>query len=946
MTAEHERLDRDRLGREPWRRWGPYVSDRQWGTVREDYSPDGNAWDYLPFDHARSRAYRWGEDGIAGICDTKQRLCLTLALWNGRDPFLKERLFGLTNGQGNHGEDVKEHYYFLDATPSHSYLKMLYKYPQRPYPYADLIAESAKRTREQPEYELIDTGIFDEDRYFDVFVEYAKAGPDDILMRVTAHNRGPEPTELHLLPTMWFRNTWAWKPSEAKPVLRTDGPGRIDIEHPKLGNYTLHIDGDAELLFCENDTNSRRLFGSKASGYFKDGINDYVVNSDKAACSSATGTKAAAYYRRTVPAGGLVTVKVRLLSPSSPQRGGGQGEGYNGQSTSTPHPDPLPNGEGERKFDAFADFDSIFTARIAEADEFYAHLQTGTIDPDARLVQRQAYAGMVWTKQFYHYDVPLWLDGDPVTPPPPEWRHHGRNSDWRHVAESDIISMPDKWEYPWFAAWDLAFHCIPLAHLDPEFAKQQLVLLTREWFMHPNGQLPAYEWNFGDVNPPVHAWATWRVYQIDRKNSRRENPDSHGDLAFLERVFHKLLLNFTWWVNRKDAQGRNIFQGGFLGLDNIGVFDRSKPLPTGGFINQADGTAWMAMYCLNLMRIALELALHNPVYQDIATKFFEHFLGIAEAMTNIGGSGEPGASATGVGLWDEQDEFYYDELNLPNGKMVKLKVRSMVGLIPLFAVETLEPEMLARLPGFRERMEWLLENRPHLADLVSRWHEPGRGDRRLLSLLRGHRMKCLLRRLLDEAEFLSDYGVRALSRHHLHEPYVFTAGGQMQAVWYVPAESDSGLFGGNSNWRGPIWMPVNYLIIESLQKFHHYYGDDFKVECPAGSGKMVTIEEVAEELTRRLTRLFLRDEHGRRPIFGDKGKLQTDPQFRDYLLFPEYFHGDTGRCCGAAHQTGWTGLIAKLLRPRRRERECPTATFRPGRTMDGPDEEVKQASKA
>ncbi|HEX4591879.1 MAG TPA: glucosidase [Gemmataceae bacterium] len=892
MTAEHDRLERDRLGQESWRRWGPYVSDRQWGTVREDYSADSDAWVYLPFDHSRSRAYRWGEDGIAGISDEKQILCLALALWNGKDPILKERLFGLTNGQGNHGEDVKEDYYYLDATPTHSYLKMLYKYPQRPFPYAELIAENGRRNREQPEFELLDTGVFNDDRYFDVFVEYAKAGPDDILMRVTAWNRGPEPAELHLLPTVWFRNRWSWKVTEPKPTLRVDGPGRIAVEHADLGNYTLFVDGDAEILFCENETNTRRLYGSKDVGPFKDGINDYVVNNDNAACGLATGTKIAAHYRRSIAAGGSVTVRVRLAPAAKPQA-------------------------------AFADFDEIFARRIAEADEFYDHLQHGTPDPDARLIQRQAYAGMVWSKQFYHFDVPEWLDGDPGQPPPPEWRHHGRNSDWRHLWTRDIVSMPDKWEYPWFAAWDLAFHCIPLAHLDAEFAKQQLVLLTREWYMHPNGQLPAYEWNFGDVNPPVHAWAVWRVYQIDRKAR------GHGDVAFLERVFHKLLLNFTWWVNRKDAQGRNIFQGGFLGLDNIGVFDRSKPLPTGGFINQADGTAWMGMYSLNLMRIALELALHNPVYQDIATKFFEHFLGIAEAMTNIGGSGEHGASS-GVGLWDEDDEFYYDELNLPNGRMVKLKVRSMVGLIPMFAVETLEPEMLAKLPEFTKRLEWFLENRPNLANLVSRWKEPGRGERRLLSLLRGHRLKSLLRRMLDESEFLSDYGVRALSRHHLHEPYVFTAGGQMQAVWYLPGESDTGLFGGNSNWRGPIWMPVNYLILESLQKFHHYYGDDFKVECPTGSGKMVTIEEVSEELTRRLTRLFLRDEHGRRPIFGESAKLQTDPHFRDYLVFPEYFHGDTGRGCGAMHQTGWTGLVAKLLRPRRRERQAPAGTFQPG----------------
>jgi hypothetical protein len=877
MTAEHERLERDRLGQENWRRWGPYVSDRQWGTVREDYSADGDAWDYFPHAHARSRAYRWGEDGLAGVSDHKQRLCIALALWNGRDPILKERLFGLTNGQGNHGEDVKELYYYLDATPTHSYLKMLYKYPQRPYPYEALVAENGKRNREEPEYELLDTGIFDDDRYFDVFVEYAKAGADELLMRVSAFNRGPDAAELHILPTVWFRNTWAWKVGETKPSLRADGPGQIAIEHPLLGNYLLQFDGDADLLFTENETNTPRLYSAKVQGHFKDAFHDYVIAGDQTACALATGTKAAAHYRRTIPAGESATLRVRL-SLAKPQA-------------------------------AFSDFDEIFARRIAEAAEFYDHLQHGTIDPDARLIQRQAYAGLVWTKQYYHYDVTEWLDGDPAQPSPPADRHQSRNADWRHLTNSDIISMPDKWEYPWFAAWDLAFHCIPLAHLDPEFAKGQLVLLAREWYMHPNGQLPAYEWNFGDVNPPVHAWATWRVYQIDRKAR------GHGDIAFLERVFHKLLLNFTWWVNRKDPQGRNIFQGGFLGLDNIGVFDRSKPLPTGGFINQADGTAWMAMYSLNLMRIALELALHNPVYQDIATKFFEHFLGIAEAMTNIGGDN------AGIGLWDDQDEFYYDELNLPDGRMVKLRVRSMVGLIPLFAVETLEPEMLARLPEFRRRLEWFLDHRPHLANLVSRWQEPGRGERRLLSLLRGHRVKCLLRRLLDETEFLSDYGIRALSRHHLHEPYVFTAGGQMQAVWYLPAESDSGLFGGNSNWRGPIWMPVNYLIIESLQKFHHYYGDDFKVECPHGSGRMVTIEEVTEELTRRLTRLFLRNEHGRRPVFGDYAKLQNDAHFRDYLLFPEYFHGDNGRCVGAAHQTGWTALVAKLFRPRRRERE-------------------------
>jgi hypothetical protein len=891
MNAERQRLDDDRVGRAAWRRWGPYLSERQWGTVREDYSATGDAWDSFPHDHARSRAYRWGEDGLAGFCDDGQRVCLALALWNGRDPILKERLFGLANGEGNHGEDVKELHYYLDATPSHSYLKMLYKYPQREFPYLRLAEENRRRGKQEPEFELPDAGVFDDDRYFDVFVEYAKAAPDDVLMRVTVCNRGPDAAEVHVLPQVWFRNTWSWQPGAPRPELRYLGSGVVGLGRDQA-EHSFHADGTPEFLFCDNDTNVRRLYGDEAArGFFKDAFHEFVVQGNAAAVNpNHAGTKAAAHFRTAVPPGGQVQYRVRL--------------------------------RGATDATAFADFDTVFADRRREVDEFYDDLQKDIADPDARSVQRQAFAGLIWNKQFYCYDVPRWLAGDPAQPAPPPERRRGRNAEWLHLNNADVVSMPDKWEYPWYAAWDLAFHMIPFALIDPEFAKAQLVLLTREWYMHPNGQLPAYEWDFGDVNPPVHAWAAWRVFQIDRNKRRAEGRKAPGhdpgDLAFLERVFHKLMLNFTWWVNRKDAQGRNVFQGGFLGLDNIGVFDRSSPLPTGGFLNQADGTAWMAMYCLNLMRIALELALHNPVYEDIASKFFEHFLHIAEAMTNIGGNGGPGASATGVGLWDDADEFYYDQLNLPGGEVAKLKVRSLVGLVPLFAVETLEPALLARLPDFTRRLNWLLNHRPDLCQLVSRWQEPGVGERRLLSLLRGHRMKCLLRRMLDETEFLSDYGVRSVSKAHEREPYTFWADGRPHSVRYEPGESESGLFGGNSNWRGPIWFPVNYLIIESLQKFHHYYGDDFKVECPTGSGRFVTIKQVSAELTRRLSRIFLRDAAGRRAAFGDADKLQTDPHFRDHLLFHEYFHGDTGRGVGSAHQTGWTALIAKLLHPRRR----------------------------
>jgi mannosylglycerate hydrolase MGH1-like protein/glycosyl hydrolase family 63 len=860
-----------------WSVWGPYLSERQWGTVREDYSADGNAWESLSHDAARSRAYRWGEDGILGISDDRQILCFALALWNGRDAILKERLFGLINTEGNHGEDVKECYYYLDATPTHSYLKALYKYPQRPFPYAELVEENGRRGRNDPEFELLDTGVFDDQRYFDVVVEYAKQSPSDILIRISVHNRGPEAAALHLLPQLWFRNTWAWGRPVHKPELTVEHD--VAVARSELGTYRLYRESDAPWLFTENDSNVVRLFGAPAAGgYCKDAFHEFVVAGNSSAVNpERRGTKTTAHHHLDVPAGGVAVGRLRLTTESCR--------------------------------DPFAGFDAVIGERRREADDFYDRLQEG-LSGDRRLVQRQALAGMIWGRQFFYYDVPQWLNGDPGQPAPPSTRARGRNRDWRHLHNADVISMPDKWEYPWYAAWDLAFHTVALALVDPTFAKHQLVLLTREWYMHPNGQLPAYEWAFGDVNPPVHGWAAWRVFQIDRKWRRRVRKDDTGDLAFLERVFHKLMLNFTWWVNRKDAEGRNIFQGGFLGLDNIGVFDRSAPLPTGGHIDQSDGTSWMAMYCLNLMRIALELAQYNHVYEDIATKFFEHFLNIAEAMTRAG---------DGMGLWNDEDGFFYDLLHLPDGHTVPLKVRSMVGLIPLFAVETLEPELCARLPAFAGRLDWFLNYRPDLAGLVSRWTEPGKGERRLLSLLRGSRMKKLLRRMLDEREFLSDYGVRALSRYHHERPYTLEWNGQRFTVEYQPGESRSALFGGNSNWRGPIWMPVNFLIIESLQKFHHYYGDDFKVEYPTGSGRHQTIEDIANDLANRVNGIFLRNEHGQRPVLGDDRRLQDDPHFRDCVPFHEYFHGDTGRGLGASHQTGWTGLVAKLLQPRPRE---------------------------
>jgi hypothetical protein len=878
-AAERQRQADARENGAPWWRWGPYLSERQWGTVREDYSADGEAWESFPHDHARSRTYRWGEDGLLGISDNHGRLCFSIALWNEADSILKERLFGLTGPEGNHGEDVKEYYFYLDSTPTHSYMKALYKYPQRAFPYAELSAENRRRGKNQPEYELVDTGVFADNRYFDVQVEYAKASPTDLVIRIAATNRGAEPAPLHLLPMLWFRNTWAWQRSDPdpgglradeRPLLHEVSSGIVRAEHRTLGDYWLACDGTPELLFTENETNAERLWGvTNHTRYVKDGINDCVVEGRREAVNPERfGSRAVAHYTFSIPAGGSETVTLRL------------------SNTLTAEP--------------LADAQRVLALRQAEADEFY-NTQFGAehMTADERRVQRQAFAGMLWSKQFYFYEVEEWLDGDPSGPRPPEGRKYGRNNDWRHLHNADIISMPDKWEYPWYAAWDLAFHCIPLAMVDADFAKRQLILMLREWYMHPNGQIPAYEWAFGDVNPPVHAWAAWRVYKIDKRIN------GTADREFLERVFQKLLLNFTWWVNRKDADGHNVFQGGFLGLDNIGVFDRSAPLPTGGHLGQADGTAWMGMYCLNMLTIALELARENPAYEDVASKFFEHFLYIAEALNNIGGMGVP--------LWDEEDEFFYDVLHFRSGEFQRLKVRSLVGLMPLLAVETIEPDLLERLPKFRRRMEWFLNHKPELASLVSRWQEPGMGERRLLALVRGHRMKRLLARMLDPNEFLSEYGIRAISRHHLDHPYQLEVNGSVQEVRYEPGESSTGLFGGNSNWRGPIWFPINFLIVEALQKFHHYYGDDFLIECPAGSAHKLTLWQIAADISRRLESIFVQDADGRRAVFGTQRLFQSDPGWRDLVPFHEYFHGDSGRGVGASHQTGWTGLVAKLL---------------------------------
>ena len=878
MTPEEQRLEESHQRIKHWKRWGPYLAERQWGTVREDYSPNGTAWEFFPHEHARSRVYRWGEDGIAGISDRHQRVCFALALWNGRDPILKERLFGLSGNEGNHGEDVKEYYFYLDSTPTHSYMKYLYKYPQAAFPYQKLVEENRNRGKRDPEYELMDTGVFDENRYFDVFIEYAKASPEDILVKITAWNRGREAAPLDLLPTLWFRNIWSWGQNHARPRLwraaNLPNAAVVAAQEERYGARWLLTEGAPELLFTENETNYMRVFAyPNSSLYVKDGFHDYLVHGNKEAVNpSCVGTKCAARYHVQLAPGASVTLRLRLTNVE-PQAGGA---------------DPFSAG-----------FERVFDQRRGEADQFYTHRFPQEHSEDARNVLRQALGGLLWSKQCYHYEVRVWLEGDPGQPPPPPDRKEGRNHDWTHLYNADVLSMPDKWEYPWYAAWDLAFHTVALALVDPDFAKEQLVLLLREWYMHPNGQLPAYEWALSDVNPPVHAWAAWRVYKIEKRIRGR------ADRAFLERVFHKLLLNFTWWVNRKDPDGMNVFQGGFLGLDNIGVFDRSQPLPTGGHLEQSDGTSWMGMYCLNMLAIALELAREEPAYEDVASKFFEHFVYIAHAISVHG--------SDGFKLWDDEDGFFYDALHLPSGEQHYLRVRSLVGLIPLFAVETLEPEIIARLPGFQRRMQWFLDNMPDFASRVDSSHSSPHGVRRLLSLVDRTQLVSVLRYMLDPEEFFSPHGIRALSKYHAAHPYVFAVNGSEHRVDYEPAESQTGTFGGNSNWRGPVWIPMNFLMLESLQKFHHYYGDGFRVECPPGSGQQRSLWEVAAEISRGLTRIFLRDGNGRRPLYGSLQKFQCDPWWRDLVLFYEYFHGDTGEGLGASHQTGWTALVAKLL---------------------------------
>ncbi len=883
-TAEHVRLDEARSGTK-WRRWGTYLSERQWGTVREDYSANGDAWNHLTHDAARSRAYRWGEDGLLGFCDNRGLFNFAIALWNGKDPYLKERLFGLSGPEGNHGETVCELYWYLDATPTCSYARALYKYPQREFPYEALRAMARARSRAEPSPRILDTDAFEGDRYFDVQIEYAKAGPEDILVRITATNRGPEPATLDVLPTFWFRNTWTWsQPAGARPSGRPElravygeGEAAPQIEGTESfhGKVQIWLDAPKELLFTENETNTALLYGApNRTSYVKDAFHSAVCKANRAATSPArAGTKAAGRWTLDLAAGESRTVRVRMRLASA----------------------ALETLDGAPS--AFSDFDDVFAARRRESDDFHSAVAPAAIGDEERNVYRQAIAGLLWSKQYYAFDLERWLAGDAAMPAPPPERRKGRNREWRHLYNSEVLSMPDKWEYPWYAAWDLAFHCVPLALVDPDFAKQQLVLLTREWYMHPNGQLPAYEWAFGDVNPPVHAWAALRVYQIDRRKNGK------ADASFLETVFHKLMLNFTWWVNQKDASGNNVFNGGFLGLDNIGVFDRSNALPRGGNLEQADATSWMGMYCLNLLAIALELAVVSPSYQDVANKFFEHFLLISKAMS------EP--TDDGIRMWDEQDGFFYDVLHLPSSGHVPMRVRSMVGLIPIFAVETIEESVLDRFPAFVKRARWFISNRPEFAGRMDAV-EKGTGKRRLLSILDRDRLARVLARVLDETEFLSPYGIRALSRVHKGQPYEVELDGQKHRVDYEPGESSTGLFGGNSNWRGPIWFPVNYLMIESLQKYHHYYGDSFRIECPTGSGTYMNLWEVASELSRRLVRLFLRDGSGRRPA-DDRARMHTDPAFRDLVTFYEYFHGEDGTGLGAMHQTGWTALVAKLI---------------------------------
>ena len=889
--AESARLAEADSGALPWRRWGPYLAERQWGTVREDYSPDGDCWNSFPHDHARSRAYRWGEDGLLGICDDDGALNFALALWNGRDPILKERLFGLTGPEGNHGEDVKEHYFYLDSTPTHSYMRALYKYPQAEFPYARLVEENRRRSRSEPEFELADAGVFDESRYFDVHAEYAKAAPDDILIRLSISNRGPEATPVHVLPTLWFTNTWSWgcapgSPAscDVRPTLKARSLSSIAACHPSLGQWRLDADRSPdgslpELLFTENETNRERLWQvPNESPYVKDAFHARVVNErEEAVNPDQRGTKAAAWYRLVIPAGATVTLRLRLRAADD------------AESAATAF-DPS--------------FDRVFSDRRREADEFFLARGHDRLSPDDRNIARQAAAGLLWSKQFYHFDVVPWLEGDPAQPRPPRSRLHGRNADWRHLNNRDIISMPDKWEYPWYAAWDLAFQMLPMAQLDPQFAKDQLVLFLREWYMHPSGQIPAYEFAFGDVNPPVHAWACWRVYKMTGKRGSR-------DRVFLARCFQKLLLNFNWWVNRKDPSGRNLFSGGFLGLDNIGVFDRSRPLPTGGHLEQADGTAWMAFYCGTMLSMALELAggdgTHppDPAYEDMATKFFEHFIAITDSINTLGGAG----------LWDERDGFYYDQIRSGDAPPAPLRVRSLVGLVPLLAVEVLENDIIDRLPDFKRRMRWFLEHRADLPwfQTCSCAHAGEGAGHRLLAIPTRERLQRVAACLLDESEFLSPFGVRSVSRRHEKEPFVFRAGAEEHRVDYVPGESTSALFGGNSNWRGPIWFPLNFLIVEALERYHHYYGDGLTVESPRGSGTRVTLAQAAAEIRRRLCRLFRPDASGRRPCHGDDPRFAADPHWKDLVYLYEHFHADTGRGLGASHQTGWTALVNLLL---------------------------------
>ena len=870
-TKEQHRLNEARETGVPWKKWGPYLSERQWGTVREDYSQDGNAWDYFSHDQSRSRAYRWGEDGIAGISDDKQQLCFSIALWNGRDPILKERLFGLTNSEGNHGEDVKEYYFYLDSTPTHSYMKYLYKYPQQEFPYRDLLETNRRRSKEEFEYELLDTGIFDADRYFDVFVEYAKADPEDILIQISVHNRGPETAELHLLPSLWFRNTWSWDKDSSKPTIRQVEKGSVLASHAQLGDRTLDCEGNPDLLFTENESNANRLWGqANPSPYVKDAFHNYVISGNRDALNpNKTGTKAAAHYRLEVPAGGSKVVRLRLTA--------------------------------KPPADSFSTFDETFAARVADANEFYDRITPPSLSEDERRVHRQALAGMLWSKQYYYFDLDKWLEEHEAHPMLGATHRNIRNTEWFHMLNSDVISMPDKWEYPWYAAWDLAFHTIALSLVDFDFAKDQLLLMLRNLYVHPNGQIPAYEWNFSDVNPPVHAWATLFLYNIEKELGR-------SDLQFLERAFQGLMQNFNWWVNRKDPSGKNVFAGGFLGLDNIGVFDRSAQLPTGGHLDQADGTAWMAFYCQNMVEIAIILAEHDPVYEEIAFKFLEQFLWITYAMDRIGEHHDE--------MWDGKEGFFYDLLHFPNGDAMRLKVRSLVGLLPLCASTVLESTgIVAHSARLTELRNTFVKRHPELMKHIAPADGSfiGYAGRRLMSVCNKEKIERILAYMLDENEFFGPYGIRSISRYHLEHPFVFNLNGQEFKVQYLPAESNTGMFGGNSNWRGPVWMPVNGLLIRGLLNLYQFYGDDFKVECPTGSGKYMTLYEVAKELARRLSRIFLRDASGNRPVYGGTKKFQEDPHWKDYILFYEYFHGDNGAGLGASHQTGWTGIIARML---------------------------------